>query len=117
MNDAMKIEHYSFGSMKVNGKIYGADLIVFPDRVVAGWWRRRGHSLALEDLEDVIAYGPEMLIIGTGASGAMDVPDSTLIALKKKGIEVIYTRTHDAVDMFNEKSGSKRVVGAFHLTC
>ncbi|MGA1795739.1 MAG: Mth938-like domain-containing protein [bacterium] len=117
MNNTMKIEHYSFGSMTVNGRIYEKDLIVFPDQVHADWWRKQGHSLALEDLKEVIAYGPELLVIGTGASGVMDVPDSTIEGLRKHGIEAIHANTHDAVDLFNEKSGSKRVVGAFHLTC
>ncbi len=35
----MHIDSYSFGSMTVDGTGYGHDLIVFPDRVMSGWWR------------------------------------------------------------------------------
>jgi hypothetical protein len=114
----MKIEEYSFGRMKVNGKTYTDDVIVFPDRISAGWWRKEGHSLVPEDLEEVIAYHPDTLIIGTGHSGVMEVPESTVEKLKEEDIEVIFKPTREAVELFNRLSGpGKRVVGGFHLTC
>ena len=36
-------------------------------RVVSNWWRRDGHSLVLEDLEEVLDELPERLIVGMGA--------------------------------------------------
>ena len=35
------------------------------------WWRRRGHELVLEDLEEVLEELPEHLLVGTGAQGRM----------------------------------------------
>lgn len=115
---AIKIDDYSFGCMKIKGQIYDRDLIVFPDRIISGWWRSEGHSLSVSDLSDVIDYGPELLIIGKGAYGVMDIPDNTLKILKANNIEVISSNTKDAVDIFNEKCNTvKKAVGAFHLTC
>ena len=68
----MRIDSYSFGVMKVDGAEYTADLIIFPDRIRANWWRKQGHSLAVEDLDDVLGFKPEVLVIGKGASGLME---------------------------------------------
>ena len=71
----MRIEGYSFGRVLVDGEEHTKDVIVLPNRVVGGWWRRDGHSLVLEDLEEVLDELPERLILGTGAYGRMQ-PDS-----------------------------------------
>ena len=114
----MRIGSYSFGVMKVGDTEYTGDLIVFPDRVKTNWWRKEGHSLAMEDLDDVLACRPDVLVIGKGASGLMEVPASIKKTLKEEGIEVIAANTGQAWGIFNEQieKGTK-VVGAFHLTC
>jgi hypothetical protein len=121
----MRIDSYSFGIMKVDGVEYRGDLIVFacrgagaPDKVRSNWWRKEGHSLAIEDLDDVLAFKPEVLVIGKGASGLMKVPAATEETLQEKGIEVIATNTGQAWGIFNEQvEKGKKVAGAFHLTC
>jgi len=114
----MQIDSYSFGSMTVDGTVYEADLIVFPDRVKSNWWRKQGHSLAVEDLDEVINYKPEVLIVGKGASSCMEIPSATKKGLKEKQIELIEENTEEASQLFNEQiKKGKRAVGAFHLTC
>jgi len=114
----MRIDSYSFGVMTVDGTEYRADLIVFPDRVRSNWWRRQGHILAVEDLEDVLGFKPEVLVIGRGASGLMEIPASTKNVLQQEGIEVIAKKTGQAWALFNEQiEKGRKVVGAFHLTC
>jgi len=117
-SEAMRIDSYSFGVMKVDGTDYRGDLIIFPDRVKSRWWRKEGHSLAIEDLDDVLEFKPEILVIGKGTSGLMDVPASTQKALQQAGIEVIAENTGQAWSIFNEQiEKGKKVIGAFHLTC
>lgn len=112
------IDSYSFGSMTVKGKTYTTDLVIFPDKIKSDWWRKEGHSLVIEDLDEVIDYNPEILVVGKGVSDYMDVSTSTIDTLKEWGIEVIDKDTDSACKLFNEyiKKG-KKVVGAFHLTC
>lgn len=112
----MLIERYSFGRMIIGGKVYTADLIIAGEEIFPSWWRKEGHSLCPEDLELVIARKPEILVIGTGAYGAMDVPFETEKFLEEQGIEVIWKPTAEAVEIFNSISGRKKA-GAFHLTC
>jgi hypothetical protein len=114
----MHIDGYKFGRIVINGQTYTDDLIVIPPDVESGWWRREGHSLCVEDLEKVLRARPEILIIGTGASGNMEVPDQVLSRLKRENIEPVVSETGKAVDIFNKKNErGKKVAGAFHLTC
>ncbi|OQX54607.1 MAG: hypothetical protein B5M48_00665 [Candidatus Omnitrophica bacterium 4484_213] len=114
----MKIETYSFGLMTIDSKVYNRDLIIFPERVRTNWWRREGQCLAIEDLKEVIDYKPEVLIVGTGAYGAVDIPKCTKKVLKDKQIELIEKNISQAYQIFNEYiEKGKKAVGAFHLTC
>ncbi len=113
----MKIEHYSFGTITIDGKSYTSDVIIYPERVDSSWWRKQGHSLHIVDLKDVILAGPEILIVGTGHSGAMVVPEETLSYLKSKGIDVHIARTDKAVELFNKFQKNKKTIAALHLTC
>ena len=113
---AVVIESYSFGWMVVGGKVYDADLIIVGEEIFPDWWRREGHSLCLDDLKVVVERKAEILVIGTGAYGAMDVPYETEKFLEEQGIEVIWKATAEAVEIFNGLSGRKKA-GAFHLTC
>lgn len=113
----MKIEDYSFGKITIDGKNYISDVIIYPERVDSSWWRKEGHCLDIDDLKDVIDVKPEILVVGTGAYGAMIIPRRTEDYLKAKGIRLIAQKTDEAVRTFNELSGSARVVAALHLTC
>jgi hypothetical protein len=113
----MHIEEYVFGRIVIDKKTYTSDVIVYPDRVDPSWWRKEGHYLQKEDLSGVIAAKPDILIIGTGNMGVMQVPESTVTFLQRQGITVHVAKTAKAVEMFNSMPAGKKVIGAFHLTC
>ncbi len=120
----MKIEHYSFGRITIDGKTYTSDVIIYPERVNSSWWRKAGHNLEVDDLSEVINAQPQVLVIGTGASELMNVPKETLSHLESKGIEVHVEKTDKAVELFNKLQSEIRrggkdkiVIAAFHLTC
>ncbi len=112
------IDAYSYGRMRVSGDDFDEDLIVFPDKVEPYWRRRESHSLTLLDLESVIEYAPEILIVGTGTTGRLQLDSSAKESLRQKGIDCVDARTDRAWQLFNEEvERDTRVVGAFHLTC
>jgi len=111
------IESYRFGQVAIDGKTYTSDVIIYPDRVEANWWRRHGHRLALEDLKGIVAEEARTLIVGTGSSGLMRVPPETMGYLASKGFEVIVQNTHDACQTYNRLSEQGAVIAALHLTC
>jgi len=114
----MHIDQYRFGHIDIEGHGYDADVIVFPERVQEHWWRQEGHRLAREDLATVLAEKPEVLVVGTGYFGRMQVPEETLDPLRTAGIDVRVVKTSSAVEEFNWlQRECARIVAALHLTC
>jgi hypothetical protein len=115
--EKMHIDGYVFGRIIIDGKAYTTDVIIYPDRVNSSWWRTEGHSLYKKDLPGIAEAKPDVLVIGTGNMGVMQVPESTIKYFEEQGIEVHVAKTGKAVEMFNELSAGKKVIAAFHLTC
>ena len=112
------IEEYSFGRIKIGGRVYTRDVIIFPDKVYPNWWRKEGHSLCVEDLEIVLKRKPRVLVIGTGYYGVMRIPSDVVNYLERQGINVIVKDTRRAVEVYNELVGKgEDVAAALHLTC
>ena len=111
-----ELSHYSFGSLTVDGERHTRDLIVLPERVVTEWWRREGHSLAIDDLDEVIDELPDRLILGCGAHGRLEPPPAVLEQLRARGVEVEAMPTAEAVRRYRELD-PKRTAAALHLTC
>jgi len=109
------IEGYKFGKIKINGEVYTDDVILLGDEVKEGWWRKKGHQLSIEDLQEIIDYDPELLIIGTGSAGRLTVPDSMKT---KVDFKILFYPTEKACKVYNKKlSKHENIAGAFHLTC
>ena len=114
----MTIEGYSFGEIRIDGKPYSSDVIIWPDHVKCPWWRAEGHALAVDDLAEILASPPKVLVLGTGYYGRMAVPHETRSALQVRGIELHISRTPEAVEEVNRLARECADVGAaFHLTC
>nr|MBC7245930.1 ribonuclease H-like domain-containing protein [Chloroflexota bacterium] len=111
------IESYSFGRITIDGKTYTSDVIILPDGVRPGWWRKEGHNLHKEDLVEIIAVRPQVLVIGTGNVGLMQVPQDVLDYLATHGIRAEIEHTAAACKRYNELSASEQVAAALHLTC
>jgi hypothetical protein len=111
-----RLEDYSFGRLTVDGHEHTRDLIVLPDRVVPDWWRREGHSLAMEDLGEVLDELPPRLVLGVGAQSQLR-PDPAVIAeLERRGVTVECLATDAAVRRYGELD-ERRTAAALHLTC
>ena len=111
------IDSYQLGLISVNGKQYTSDVIIFPDRVKDDWWRKSAHQLCLEDIAEVMAKNHEVLIVGTGVSGLVEVLPEVRQALNARGIKLIAQTTDKACHTYNQLCQSRRVVAAIHLTC
>ncbi len=109
------IEQYSFGKITIDGKDYTDDVILLGKRVLSRWWRVSGHGVSRDDLKDVIEYGPDIFVIGTGNSGRMQVPSELVESLV---FEVESYPTKKACRRYNEllETDSKVACG-LHLTC
>ncbi len=111
------INSYRFGEILIDGEKHSSDVLIFPRRVDAGWWRRSGHELCSEDLEAVVSEKPEVLVVGTGSYGLLSVLPETRSYLESRGIKLIAENTEKACETYNQLCRSRKVVAALHLTC
>jgi len=112
------IEDYQFGTMTVMGRQHSQDLKIVEGEIIERWWRKEGHGVLPEDVDDILLAKPEFLVVGMGQPGRMLVTPELRRALEDARIHLIELPTAQAVDSFNEliRKG-RRVAGAFHLTC
>lgn len=116
--NAMKITHYEFGRISVDDKDYSSDVIISSKGVQDQWWRKEGHNLAIDDLDAVLQTRPEVVIVGSGFYGRMQVPEVTRKYLADQGIRVEVVITSEAVARFNAlQKECASIVAALHLTC
>ena len=111
------IDSYQFGLIVISGKKYTSDVIIFPDRVSHNWRRKSAHQLCLENIPEVFTENPEVLVVGTGASGLMKVLPEVQQAVEAQGIKLVVETTDKACHTYNQLCHSQRAVAAFHLTC
>ncbi|MGM0440559.1 MAG: Mth938-like domain-containing protein [Chlamydiota bacterium] len=113
------IEEYSFGYIVVDGQEFSDDIVIHSDGSTKdSWWRSEGHRLVASDIPDVISEDPELIVVGTGSQGAMEVDSKLVEQLQQKDIEVLYAPTEEAVKIYNRLLQEKhKVAGCFHLTC
>ena len=111
------IEGYRFGRFSFLGREYTSDVIIHGDTVTS-WWRDTGHSVALSDIEALVAERPGTIVVGTGANGMMDVPVDTRRYFESNGIEIVVKQTDEAIREYNRlRSEGADVAIAMHLTC
>ena len=113
----MHIDSYEFGSIVVDGRTYHQDLLIWPGWIKADWWRLEGHLLQLPDVAEALAAAPQVLVVGTGESGQMQVDPELVAYLKDKRIDLVAQPTREACRSFNELAGQRRLAAALHLTC
>ena len=115
----MHIDKYSFGSIRIDGRDYTQDVILLGNEVKGPWWREAGgHVYALQDLADLVAAAPEVVVLGTGYFGRVRVLDESLTALAEAGTEIVVEKTGGAVEYYNRFVADGRdVAAALHLTC
>jgi len=111
------IDNYRFGLVVIGGKKYTSDVIISLSSVKSDWWRKQGHQLCLGDIADIINENPEVLVVGAGAFGLVQVLPEIEGELNTRGIELIVENTDKACYTYNQLCHSRRIVAALHLTC
>ena len=112
------IDHYSFGSITIQGKQYRSDLKIINGEVISDWWRKSGHNVDVNDVSDILSAEPDYLVIGSGSSGLMKISDRLRQHLVDIGVEVIIETTSKGIETFNRMyADGKNIAAGFHLTC
>jgi hypothetical protein len=113
----VEIQESSFGSITVGGRRYNHDVWILADGSVEE--RKGGYHMFLEaEVQTLIKKGTEVIVVGTGTSGCVEIDPSAEQLAKDKEIEIVCDITPRAVEEYNRlTSKGKKVAAAFHVTC
>ena len=113
----MHIDEYEFGRIVISGQAFTTDVLIWPGRLKSDWWRREAHLLQLDDVVEALAANPQVLVVGRGDPGKMQVDPALAAFLQDRGVELLAHPTREACRVINDLSGSRRLAAALHLTC
>ncbi|MCZ6802481.1 MAG: MTH938/NDUFAF3 family protein [Proteobacteria bacterium] len=106
-----KIISYSDDSFKLKDKIIKSNIIISKDRLIENWSVNDHGSLALQHLDQIISWQPEIIILGTGKQPGF--PDLELIShVTSKNIGFETMDTGAACRIYNLLIDEGRNVGA-----
>ncbi len=76
------------------------------------------HIIGDWEVQELLKENPQIVIVGTGQNGAMEVDENFSNEMNKEGIEVIIAETPKAILIYNDQVKlGKRVNALIHTTC
>ena len=112
----ISIESVSFGEIKVNGKTYYSDMIIWWDGKVE--FTVKSHVLGMKELAAILEKEPEIIVVGTGDQDMVKILPEFRQTCEEKGIKLYLDPTQKAADIFNGLiAQGKKAAGIFHVTC
>ena len=113
----MHIDRYEFGLIVIEGQTFKNDVLIWPGRIKSDWWRKEAHLLQLDDVAEALAAHLQVLVVGQGEPGKMQVDPALAAYLQDLGVELMAHPTREACRVINSLSGARRLAAALHLTC
>jgi len=118
--DQVRIDHFSFGSIQIDGRTYAHDVVVDRGQIRkrrkgASKRHRASHGHTPLSAEEKIPWRCRRLVIGTGAAGALPVMDSVQAEARRRGVELVTLPTTRAIDLL--ATDAKDTNAILHVTC
>ncbi len=117
-----RIEATSFGSITIEGREIGNDVILRLDGSVRKRKKKlskkvygTSHTISLEEARYVHEEGADVLIIGAGHYSGVGLSDEAGKYFNKKGCRVKLMSTPKAINAWN--AAGEKAIGLFHVTC
>jgi hypothetical protein len=116
----VRFQEYSFGSIRVDGVMYGHDLIIDRGQI------RKRKKAASKKFRDVYGHTPlsivedipwrcRHLVVGTGAAGALPVMQEVEEEARRRKVDLLIAPTAEAIEVLNESMEGGNAV--LHVTC
>ena len=118
---APRINDLSWGSIETEAGTF-RDAKLWPGGG-RGWdWNETGtdHSPGVQpdDVEELLDNGAEVVVVGRGQQGRLQVMDETVSKIEERGATAEVLETQPAVERYNELAEQGVAVGALiHSTC
>jgi hypothetical protein len=111
----VQIESVSFGEIRVDGKDYYSDVVV--------WWDgkvdivRKTHQFGMSELLNLLRKKPQAVVVGTGLEGSVEVLKEVEQEMEDRGLPLFVEKTLNAFEVFNGlASEGKKAVAFVHVT-
>ena len=117
------INSTKFGEIAIDGKKYGQVLIIGGAVFERDEEKLRElfsttHQIGDWEIEQLLKGNPEVVIVGTGQSGVLQVEEMFLEQMRRAGIKVVAAITPEAIKVYNEKAKQgKKINALIHTTC
>ena len=116
----MKIEHFSFGRIRIDGKEYDHDVVIEREKIRQ---RKKNPSKAFRaqyghtplSAREEIPWHCRRLIIGTGAYGSLPIMDDVGREASKRNVTLVLLPTAQAVEALNQDHSDANAI--LHVTC
>ena len=117
-----KTEKTSFGAITLDGQTYRHDVLIRLNGEITKRKKKlskqvygTSHTISLDEARHTYEEGAEMLIIGTGQFGLVNLSDEASQFFETQDLKVVMEPTPKAVELWNEIEG--RLIGLYHVTC
>jgi hypothetical protein len=117
---AMRIDQFTFGSIRIDGVTYEHDVVIARGRVRK---RKKKSSKPFRDafghtplsIEENIPWDCRRLVVGTGADGALPVMDEVKREAARRGVELLTVPTSEAIRPLQAEPKDTNAI--LHVTC
>ena len=117
---AMRIDQFTFGSIRIDGVIYEHDVVIARGRVRKRKKRSSkpfrgafGHTPL--SIEENIPWDCRRLVVGTGADGALPVMDEVKREAARREVQLLTVPTAQAIRAL--RAEPKETNAILHVTC
>lgn len=107
----------------IDNKKYGQVLII-GDKVTERKYEKlkelfgTSHKIGSWEIDQLLENSPEIIMVGTGQDGQLEISENLLNKAKEKNIEIIAAITPETIKIYNEKVKVGKIVNALiHTTC
>lgn len=117
------INSTNFGSVTVDHKKYFQVLIIGDETKEREYEKLKelfntSHEIGDWEINELLENNPEIIVVGTGQDGCLNVGEALPKKAKKNNIKVISEITPTAIQIYNEKAkAGHRVNALIHTTC
>jgi hypothetical protein len=117
-----RVVDHGWGYLEISGLGRLRDAKLWPGGGRAWDWAETGtdHRPGIQpaDVQELLAHGPEVVVLGRGRLGQLGVCRETLSLLEQYRVAVVGKETGDALEAYNTLAAEgRRVAGLFHTTC
>ena len=117
---AIRIEEFTFGSIRIDGVIYEHDVVIARGRVRK---RKKKSSKPFRDafghtplsIEENIPWDCRRLVVGTGADGALPVMDEVKREAARRQVQLVTVPTSEAIRALQAEPEETNAI--LHVTC